>query len=91
MEEALWINLETTKKKREWRDRAIAERKAKRAKHDIPPLKSSGITHRDEPRMMPWVTPSISSSQTPGASSRLTDEPMDLLSYESSWGVGDGS
>ncbi|KAG2138512.1 hypothetical protein DEU56DRAFT_802102 [Suillus clintonianus] len=32
MEEALWMSLESTKRKREWRDRAIADRKSKRAK-----------------------------------------------------------
>lgn len=34
MEEALWMNMETSKRQREWRDRSIAERKAaKRARH----------------------------------------------------------
>jgi hypothetical protein len=78
MEEALWLNLETTKKKREWRDRAIAERKAKKAKHDVHTTKLSGTTHLDEPRMTPWVNSSITPTQTPGASSSITDEPMDL-------------
>jgi hypothetical protein len=78
MEEALWLNLETTKKKREWRDRAIAERKAKKAKHNVHTTKLSGTTHLDEPRMTPWVNSSITPTQTPGASSSITDEPMDL-------------
>jgi len=37
MEEALWMSLETAKRKREWRDHAIAqftERKAKKAKYE---------------------------------------------------------
>ncbi|KAG1787103.1 uncharacterized protein HD556DRAFT_1449162 [Suillus plorans] len=40
LEEALWMNLETAKRQREWRDRSIANRKAKRARHtsSLPPI-----------------------------------------------------
>ncbi|KAG1785779.1 uncharacterized protein HD556DRAFT_1313957 [Suillus plorans] len=35
MEEALWMNLKSAKKKCEWRERSIAERKVKRSKSEV--------------------------------------------------------
>ena len=35
LEEALWQNMEVTKRKREWKERAIAERKNKKSKKEV--------------------------------------------------------
>ncbi|KAG2099238.1 uncharacterized protein F5147DRAFT_655840 [Suillus discolor] len=49
MEEALWMNLETSKRQREWRDRSIAERKAaKRARHTMSSLPDHQTTNKGE-------------------------------------------
>jgi hypothetical protein len=82
MEEALWMSLETTKKKREWRDRAIAERKAKKPKREGSTTTPGEGTHLEGPQMTPRI-PSMAptttpTTQTPGASSSFADVPMDL-------------
>jgi hypothetical protein len=67
MEEALWLNMETTKKKREWRDRSVAERWAKKLRTEVSGLSMGRDTHRRVP-----ITP------TPGAatsSSNLASTP----------------
>jgi len=87
MEEALWMSLETAKKKREWRDRAIAqfaERKAKKAKYestylDGPQTKpGNSSTIPNGPQTRPGNPSTTPTTQTPGASSSFADEPMDL-------------
>jgi hypothetical protein len=46
MQEALWLNMESTKKKHEWRDRTISEHKNKRLR--------TSTTTPEEPRMTPF-------------------------------------
>ncbi|KAG1901954.1 uncharacterized protein F5891DRAFT_979073 [Suillus fuscotomentosus] len=73
MEEALWMNLETAKKKREWRDRSIAERKAKRARPEVsgrPDMRKE--THPHANVASASRTPTTS---TPGPSSPSSTEP----------------
>jgi hypothetical protein len=49
MEEALWMNLETSKRQQEWRDRSIAERKAaKRAHQTLSSPPNAQFTNKGE-------------------------------------------
>ena len=81
------MSLETAKRKREWRDHAIAqftERKAKKAKHestylDGPQTKpGNSSTIPNGPQTRPGNPSTTPTTQTPGASSSFADEPMDL-------------
>ncbi|KAG1740801.1 uncharacterized protein EDB91DRAFT_1081881 [Suillus paluster] len=84
LEEAVWMNLETTKRQREWRDRSIAERKAaKRARHTISAPSSSdrgegsslirGNTHPNREN-----TPQTHSSSTISSTRSLTHTRMEV-------------
>jgi hypothetical protein len=68
MEEALWLNIETTKKKRKWRDRSVAKRRAKRLRTEVSGPSMGKDTHCRAP-----------TTQTPGAStssSNLASTPI---------------
>ncbi|KAG1789467.1 WD40-repeat-containing domain protein [Suillus plorans] len=70
MEEALWMNLESAKKKREWRERSIAERKAKRSKSEVRGRVMGEGTYPSDNQ----AGPSCTASTTPnlGASTPIT-------------------
>ncbi|KAG1732612.1 hypothetical protein EDD22DRAFT_852717 [Suillus occidentalis] len=68
LEEALWMNLETSKKKREWRDRSIAERRAARSNRHIPSVRGTR-------RNTPHVDQGEGSSTGPGTSSTPSSAP----------------
>ena len=81
------MSLETAKKKREWRDRAIAqfaERKAKKAKYestylDGPQTKPGNpSTTPNGPQTQLGIPSTTPTTPTPGASPSFADIPMDL-------------
>jgi hypothetical protein len=77
MQEALWENLEQVKRRREWRDRSISERKAKRAK----PNDENAEPGSSRPRNYSSTSLAASSStpvSTLPASAEDLIEPMDV-------------
>ncbi|KAG2739934.1 hypothetical protein P692DRAFT_20822875 [Suillus brevipes Sb2] len=68
MEEALWLNMETTKKKREWRDRFVAERRAKRLRAEVSGLPMGREPYHRAPTTQPAGPSTYHRTPTPGSS-----------------------
>ncbi|KAG1840327.1 hypothetical protein C8R48DRAFT_781805 [Suillus tomentosus] len=92
MEEALWMNLETSKRQREWHDRSIAERKAtKRARHAMSSLPDHQATNRGEgpSARRTSSTPHPNASATPRHHSQMEVDNEETRTHPSETTGGD--
>ncbi|KAG1784933.1 uncharacterized protein HD556DRAFT_1314666 [Suillus plorans] len=98
LEEALWMNLETSKRQREWRDRSIADRKAaKRARHtaSAPPTNPT-MTHGEGSSRALTFSPTLNnnsprtrSPHTAGTRARMEVDDEDETAPQTGRRVGD--
>jgi len=81
MQEALWENLEQAKRRREWRDHSIAERKAKKSKLGMEELEVEGPQDHG-PTTLAITSSSSTLGSTATTSATRTPGPMDVDSTD---------